>query len=97
MGKGRTYADIGAVGAEQADLLLIDLLVEVLELLLGRDRVVELLGDGRVGLGVDLLGGQFLGHLERNCGGKRSESDWCFDASSEGWFENCGNARESKH
>jgi hypothetical protein len=63
-----TYAYARTVGAQNTDLEAVDNLVEVLGLGLERGLGVELLGDRRVGLGVDLRLGELLGHVEfRNC------------------------------
>jgi hypothetical protein len=63
-----TYAYARTVGAQNSDLEAVDDLVEVLGLGLERGLGVELLGDRRVGLGVDLRLGELLGHVEsRSC------------------------------
>jgi hypothetical protein len=76
-----TYAYAWAVGAQNTDLEAIDNGVEVLGLGLERRLGVELLGNRRVGLVVDLLGLQLLRHVGSRAGSKRS--DW---ESSESWL-----------
>ena len=59
-----TYAYTRTVGAQDTDLEAIDNRVEVFGLCLERGLGVELLGDRRVGLGVDLGLLELLGHVE---------------------------------
>jgi hypothetical protein len=68
-----TYAYTRTVGAQDTDLEAIDNRVEVFGLCLERGLGVELLGDRRVGLGVDLGLFELLGHVES--GGCRERSD----------------------
>lgn len=60
----RHGADILAESGEKTDLQLVDNVVEVLDLLFLVGLVVVLLGDGGVGLGVDLGGFELLRHFE---------------------------------
>ena len=76
-----TYAYTWTVGAQDTDLEAIDNLVEVFGL--GRERGlgVELLGNGRVGLGGDLLFLELLGHVDSSAVGERSSCK-----CSKGWL-----------
>jgi hypothetical protein len=76
-----TYAYAWTVGAQDTDLEAIDNGVEVLRLSLKRRLGVELLGNRRVGLVVDLLGLQLLRHIDSRAGSERS--DW---ESRESWL-----------
>ena len=76
-----TYAYAWTVGAQDADLEAIDNLVEVFGL--GREwgLGIELLGDGRVGLGGDLLFLERLRHVDSSAVGERSGCE-----SSKSWL-----------
>ena len=63
-GGWKTYAYTRTVSAQDTDLQPVDNRVEVLGLGLERGLGVELLGDRRVGLGVDLRLLELLGHVE---------------------------------
>lgn len=58
-----TYADAWTVGAQDTDLETVADGVQVLGFLLERSRLVVLLGDRWVGLGVDLLWLQGFRHV----------------------------------
>lgn len=67
-----TYAYAWTVGAQDSNLEAIDNLVKVFGLSLERGLGIELLGDGRVGLGGDLLFLERLGHVDSSTVGERS-------------------------
>lgn len=78
---GWTYAYAWAVSAQDTDLEAIDNGVEVLGLGLEGRLGIELLGDRRVGLGVDLLWLKSLRHVDSGASSERS--NW---ESSKAWL-----------
>jgi hypothetical protein len=84
----QTYAYTRTVSAQDTDLEAINDRVEVFGLCLERGLGVELLGDRRVGLGVDLGLLELLGHVEsgscceRSGGSSESRSDECRSGAS---------------
>jgi hypothetical protein len=83
-----TYAYARTVSAQNTNLETIDDRIEVFGLCLERGLGVELLGDRRVGLGVDLGLLELLGHVEsgscceRSGGSSESRSDECRSGAS---------------
>ena len=57
------WTDTGAHGGEKAAFDAVDNLVEFGELIVKRSRLIPLLGDGRISLGVDLLFREWLDHF----------------------------------
>ena len=79
-----TYAYTWTISAQNTNLQPINDLVEVFGLCLERGLGVELLGNRRVGLGVDLRLLELLGHVESGNCCERSES-----SSGEGRLDVC--------
>lgn len=82
-----TYAYTWAVCAQDADLETINDGVEVFGLGLERGFGGVLLGDRRIGLGVDLLWLESLGHVESSADGERSDWESCCESRLRAGFD----------
>ena len=68
----RDKTDVRTDSGQKANLQTVNRLVELIDLLLLGRLMVPLIGDGGVGLGIDVGGFEWFRHVEDGCRGKSS-------------------------